>query len=138
MLTWLKTEAADPDNELSRSLNLIPYSTVTLQRTQRRRPVLFSPNALAKTIIQKILNMGGAMDFDICKPGQRMMEISRPTAKYTVLSRDIFDLHDVSSAFTHCESKIGKITSSLRGSRREREAAFGIQVRYCAALCCKC
>ncbi|KAF0032457.1 hypothetical protein F2P81_014747 [Scophthalmus maximus] len=61
-------DAADPDNELSRSLNLIPYSPVTPQRTQRRRPVLFSPTALAKTIIQKILNMGGAMDFDICKP----------------------------------------------------------------------
>lgn len=64
-----KTDAADPDNELSRSLNLIPYSTVTLQRAQRRRPVLFTPAALAATIIQKILNMGGAMDFDICKPG---------------------------------------------------------------------
>ncbi|XP_054463761.1 caspase recruitment domain-containing protein 11 [Anoplopoma fimbria] len=61
-------DAADPDNELSRSLNLIPYSLVTLQRTQRRRPVLFTPTALAKTIIQKILNMGGSMDFDICKP----------------------------------------------------------------------
>ncbi|TMS15157.1 Caspase recruitment domain-containing protein 11 [Larimichthys crocea] len=62
-------DAADPDSELSRSLNLIPYSPVTLQRTQRRRPVLFTPTALAKTIIQKILNMGAAMDFNICKPG---------------------------------------------------------------------
>ncbi|XP_028267172.1 caspase recruitment domain-containing protein 11 isoform X2 [Parambassis ranga] len=61
-------DAADPDSELSRSLNLIPYSPVTPQRTQRRRPVLFSPAALAKTLIQKILNMGGAMDFNICKP----------------------------------------------------------------------
>ncbi|KAM7372298.1 hypothetical protein PAMP_009477 [Pampus punctatissimus] len=61
-------EAAEPDSELSRSLNLIPYSPVTPQRTKRRRPVLFTPTALAKTIIQKILNMGGAMDFNICKP----------------------------------------------------------------------
>ncbi|XP_039976012.1 caspase recruitment domain-containing protein 11 isoform X2 [Xiphias gladius] len=61
-------DAADQDNELSRSLNLIPYSPVTPQKTQRRRPVLFTPTALAKTIIQKILNMGGAMDFNICKP----------------------------------------------------------------------
>lgn len=61
-------DAADGDGELSRSLSLIPYSPVTLQRTQRRRPVLFTPAALAKTIIQKILNMGGAMDFNICKP----------------------------------------------------------------------
>ncbi|XP_068193733.1 caspase recruitment domain-containing protein 11 isoform X2 [Antennarius striatus] len=61
-------DAADPDSELSRSLNLIPYSLVTPQRSQRRRPVLFSPTLLAKTLIQKILNMGGAMDFNICKP----------------------------------------------------------------------
>lgn len=64
------TESAEAENELSRSLNLVPYSHVTLQRTQRRRPVLFTPAALATTIIQKILNMGGAMDFNICKPGQ--------------------------------------------------------------------
>ncbi|XP_071402218.1 caspase recruitment domain-containing protein 11 isoform X1 [Centroberyx affinis] len=61
-------DTSDPDSELSRSLSLIPYSNVTPQRTQRRRPVLFTPTALAKTIIQKILNMGGAMDFNICKP----------------------------------------------------------------------
>ncbi|XP_026180050.1 caspase recruitment domain-containing protein 11 isoform X2 [Mastacembelus armatus] len=61
-------DAADPDSELSRGLNLIPYSPVTPQRTQRRRPVLFTPTSLAKTIIQKILNMGGAMEFNICKP----------------------------------------------------------------------
>ncbi|CAB1350371.1 unnamed protein product [Coregonus sp. 'balchen'] len=37
-------------------------------RVQRKRPVLISPTSLARTIIQKILNMGGAMDFNICKP----------------------------------------------------------------------
>uniref|UniRef100_A0A3P8VB21 Caspase recruitment domain family member 11 n=1 Tax=Cynoglossus semilaevis TaxID=244447 RepID=A0A3P8VB21_CYNSE len=61
-------ELLHSDTELSRSLNLIPYSPVTPQRTQRKRPVLFTPTALAKTIIQKILNMGAAMDFDIGKP----------------------------------------------------------------------
>ncbi|CAB1428757.1 unnamed protein product [Pleuronectes platessa] len=84
-------DAADPDNELSRSLNLIPYSTVTLQRTQRRRPVLFSPNALAKTIIQKILNMGGAMDFDICKPD--------------TLSKEEFHLKQNVEPFIHYKEK---------------------------------
>lgn len=64
------TESAEADGDLSRGLNLIAYSQVTLQRTQRRRPVLFTPAALSTTIIQKILNMGGAMDFNICKPGQ--------------------------------------------------------------------
>uniref|UniRef100_A0A3Q3VTY9 Uncharacterized protein n=1 Tax=Mola mola TaxID=94237 RepID=A0A3Q3VTY9_MOLML len=63
-----RIEAADSESDLSHSLNLIPYSTVTPQRTQRKRPVLFIPTALAKTIIQKILNMGAAMDFNICKP----------------------------------------------------------------------
>lgn len=65
----LSTESAEAET-LSHSLNLIPYSQVTPQRTQRRRPVLFTPAALSTTIIQKILNMGGAMDFNICKPGK--------------------------------------------------------------------
>uniref|UniRef100_A0AAQ4PTF7 CARD domain-containing protein n=1 Tax=Gasterosteus aculeatus aculeatus TaxID=481459 RepID=A0AAQ4PTF7_GASAC len=84
-------DAADPDNELSRSLNLIPYSTVTLQRAQRRRPVLFTPAALAATIIQKILNMGGAMDFDICKPD--------------TLSKEEFHLKQNVEPFIHYKEK---------------------------------
>uniref|UniRef100_A0A8C7HXB4 Caspase recruitment domain family member 11 n=1 Tax=Oncorhynchus kisutch TaxID=8019 RepID=A0A8C7HXB4_ONCKI len=56
------------DLDVSRSVNLVPYSLVSPQRVQRKRPVLISPNSLARTIIQKILNMGGAMDFNICKP----------------------------------------------------------------------
>lgn len=66
----LSTESGEAERDLSHSLNLVPYSQVTLQRTQRRRPVLFAPAALSTTIIQKLLNMGGAMDFNICKPGQ--------------------------------------------------------------------
>ncbi|CAJ1076931.1 caspase recruitment domain-containing protein 11 [Xyrichtys novacula] len=84
-------EAADPDSDLSRSLNLIPYSLVTLQRTQRKRPVLFTPTALAKTIIQKILNMGGAMDFNICKPD--------------ILSKDEFYLKQNVEPFIHYKEK---------------------------------
>uniref|UniRef100_A0A8K9VCJ9 Caspase recruitment domain family, member 11 n=2 Tax=Oncorhynchus mykiss TaxID=8022 RepID=A0A8K9VCJ9_ONCMY len=60
-------EADDPPNSAHR-VNLVPYSLVSPQRVQRKRPVLISPNSLARTIIQKILNMGGAMDFNICKP----------------------------------------------------------------------
>ncbi|XP_076020706.1 caspase recruitment domain-containing protein 11 isoform X2 [Genypterus blacodes] len=60
-------DAADPDSDPSRSLNLIPYSLVTPQRTERRRPVLFTPAALAKCVIHKILNMGADMDFNPCK-----------------------------------------------------------------------
>ncbi|XP_059204202.1 caspase recruitment domain-containing protein 11 [Centropristis striata] len=84
-------DAADTDSELSRSLNLIPYSTVTPQRTQRRRPVLFTPTALAKTIIQKILNMGGAMDFNICKPD--------------TLSKEEFHLKQNVEPFIHYKEK---------------------------------
>uniref|UniRef100_A0A8C9R4D6 Caspase recruitment domain family member 11 n=1 Tax=Scleropages formosus TaxID=113540 RepID=A0A8C9R4D6_SCLFO len=56
------------ENDLNRSLNLIPYSHVTPCHCQRKRPVLFAPNILAKTIVQKFLNLGGAMEFNICKP----------------------------------------------------------------------
>ncbi|XP_029294338.1 caspase recruitment domain-containing protein 11 [Cottoperca gobio] len=84
-------DAADPDSDLSRSLNLIPYSLVTPQRTQRRRPVLFTPAALAKTIIQKILNMGGAMDFNICKPD--------------TLSKEEFNLKQNVEPFIHYKEK---------------------------------
>ncbi|XP_031734111.1 caspase recruitment domain-containing protein 11 isoform X1 [Anarrhichthys ocellatus] len=84
-------DTADPDNELSRSLSLIPYSTVTVQRTQRRRPVLFTPTALAKTLIQKILNMGAAMDFDICKPD--------------TLSKEVFHLKQNVEPFIHYKEK---------------------------------
>uniref|UniRef100_A0A672YAC4 Caspase recruitment domain family, member 11 n=1 Tax=Sphaeramia orbicularis TaxID=375764 RepID=A0A672YAC4_9TELE len=82
---------ADPDSDLSRSLNLIPYSTVTPQRTQRRRPVLFTPTPLAKTIIQKILNMGGAMEFNICKPD--------------TLSKEEFHLKQNVEPFIHYKEK---------------------------------
>ncbi|XP_049416618.1 caspase recruitment domain-containing protein 11 isoform X1 [Epinephelus fuscoguttatus] len=84
-------DTADPDSELSRSLNLIPYSTVTPQRTQRRRPVLFSPAALAKTIIQRILNMGGAMEFNTCKPD--------------TLSKEEFHLKQNVEPFIHYKEK---------------------------------
>lgn len=69
-VTCCSANSTEADGDLSRSLNLIPYSQVSLQRTQRRRPVLFAPAALSTAVIQKILNMGGAMDFNICKPGQ--------------------------------------------------------------------
>ncbi|XP_074552176.1 caspase recruitment domain-containing protein 11 isoform X2 [Halichoeres trimaculatus] len=90
--TLLRPEdAGDPDSDLSRSLNLIPYSPVTPQRTQRKRPVLFTPTALAKTIIQKILNMGAAMDFDICKPD--------------TLSKEEFHLKQNVEPFIHYKEK---------------------------------
>ncbi|XP_042360139.1 caspase recruitment domain-containing protein 11 isoform X2 [Plectropomus leopardus] len=84
-------DAADPDSELSRSLNLIPYSNVTSQRALRKRPVLFTPTALAKTIIQKMLNMGAAMEFNTCKPD--------------TLSKEEFHLKQNVEPFIHYKEK---------------------------------
>ncbi|XP_051573713.1 caspase recruitment domain-containing protein 11-like [Myxocyprinus asiaticus] len=61
-------DSSDPESDLNKSLNLIPYSLVTPHQCQNKRPVLFTPSVLAKTIVQKFLNLGGAMEFNICKP----------------------------------------------------------------------
>ncbi|KAI3360095.1 hypothetical protein L3Q82_014408 [Scortum barcoo] len=106
-------DAADPDSELSRSLNLIPYSPVTPQRTQRRRPVLFTPTALAKTIIQKILNMGGAMDFNICKPDK--------------LSKEEFHLKQNVEPFIHYKEK----QASFECITRENIEAVAAKGKHC-------
>uniref|UniRef100_A0A8C0L9I0 Caspase recruitment domain-containing protein 11 n=1 Tax=Canis lupus dingo TaxID=286419 RepID=A0A8C0L9I0_CANLU len=53
---------------LSKNLSLIPYSLVRAFYCERRRPVLFTPTMLAKALVQKLLNSGGAMEFTMCKP----------------------------------------------------------------------
>uniref|UniRef100_A0A672MRY2 Caspase recruitment domain family member 11 n=1 Tax=Sinocyclocheilus grahami TaxID=75366 RepID=A0A672MRY2_SINGR len=65
---FVLSDTSDPESDLNKSLNLIPYSLVTPHQCLRKRPVLFTPNILAKTIVQKFLNLGGAMEFNICKP----------------------------------------------------------------------
>lgn len=60
----------DPESELSKNLSLIPYSLVRAFYCERRRPVLFTPTMLAKALVQKLLNSGGAMEFTMCKPGE--------------------------------------------------------------------
>ncbi|KAJ8389673.1 hypothetical protein AAFF_G00115490 [Aldrovandia affinis] len=67
-LETLKQEDMDSVGDLNKSLDLIPYSLVTPHHCKRKRPVLFAPNTLAKTIVQKFLNLGGAMEFTMCKP----------------------------------------------------------------------
>ncbi|XP_023569199.1 caspase recruitment domain-containing protein 11 isoform X1 [Octodon degus] len=62
-----KQEELDPESELSKNLSLIPYSLVRAFHCERRRPVLFTPTVLAKTLVQKLLNSGGAMEFTLCK-----------------------------------------------------------------------
>ncbi|XP_015420639.1 PREDICTED: caspase recruitment domain-containing protein 11 [Myotis davidii] len=65
-----RQEELDPESELSKNLSLIPYSLVRAVHCQRRRPVLFTPTMLAKALVQKLLNSGGAMEFTMCKPGE--------------------------------------------------------------------
>ncbi|XP_019397564.1 PREDICTED: caspase recruitment domain-containing protein 11 isoform X2 [Crocodylus porosus] len=63
-----KLEDMDSESEINKSLSLIPYSLVRPIHCDRRRPVLFTPTMLAKTLVQKLLNSGGALEFNMCKP----------------------------------------------------------------------
>ncbi|XP_066185862.1 caspase recruitment domain-containing protein 11 isoform X1 [Sylvia atricapilla] len=63
-----KLEDVDSEGEMDKKLSLIPYSLVRPIHCERRRPVLFTPSMLAKPLVQKLLNSGGALEFNICKP----------------------------------------------------------------------
>lgn len=63
-----RQEELDPESELSKNFSLIPYSLVRAVHCERRRPVLFTPTMLAKALVQRLLNSGGAMEFTMCKP----------------------------------------------------------------------
>ncbi|CAK6446406.1 unnamed protein product [Pipistrellus nathusii] len=63
-----RPEELDPESELSKNFSLIPYSLVRAVHCERRRPVLFTPAMLAKALVQRLLNSGGAMEFTMCKP----------------------------------------------------------------------
>lgn len=63
-----KQEELDPESDLGKKFSLIPYSLVRAFYCERRRPVLFTPTMLAKALVQKLLNSGGAMEFTMCKP----------------------------------------------------------------------
>ncbi|XP_010217022.1 PREDICTED: caspase recruitment domain-containing protein 11 [Tinamus guttatus] len=63
-----KLEDLDSESEINKSVSLIPYSLVRPIHCERRRPVLFTPSMLAKTLVQKLLNSGGALEFNMCKP----------------------------------------------------------------------
>ncbi|XP_068886081.1 caspase recruitment domain-containing protein 11 isoform X1 [Aphelocoma coerulescens] len=63
-----KLEDLDSESEIDKKLSLIPYSLVRPIHCERRRPVLFTPTMLAKPLVQKLLNSGGALEFNICKP----------------------------------------------------------------------
>uniref|UniRef100_A0A8D0GCI1 Caspase recruitment domain-containing protein 11 n=1 Tax=Sphenodon punctatus TaxID=8508 RepID=A0A8D0GCI1_SPHPU len=62
-----KLEDFEAETEIN-SLSLIPYSSVRPIHCERRRPILFTPTMLAKTLVQKLLNSGGALEFNLCKP----------------------------------------------------------------------
>uniref|UniRef100_A0A3Q3AZ60 Caspase recruitment domain family, member 11 n=1 Tax=Kryptolebias marmoratus TaxID=37003 RepID=A0A3Q3AZ60_KRYMA len=106
-------EILKQEGEETKGLNLIPYSPVTPQRAQRRRPVLFTPTALAKTIIQKILNMGAAMDFNICKPD--------------TLSKEEFHLKQNVEPFIHYKEK----QATFECITRENIEAVAAKGKHC-------
>ncbi|CAL8304757.1 unnamed protein product [Merluccius merluccius] len=116
----------EPDGEMN-SLNLIPYSSVTPQRSQRRRPVLFSPTALASTVINRILNMAGNQDFSICKPDSLTKEefhlrqsvepfvhYKEKQAAFECISRE--KIEDVAAKGKHCllEAELSCVKDLLR------------------------
>lgn len=86
-------DTADPDNEFFQSLNLIPYSPVTLRKTQRRRPVLLTPATFTKPVINKILNTSGGMEFCSCKT--------------ETFSKEDFQLKQTLDPFVHYTEKNG-------------------------------
>ncbi|KAJ6651135.1 hypothetical protein lerEdw1_000775 [Lerista edwardsae] len=61
-------EEFDSVSEINRSFSLVPYSSVRPIHCDHWRPVLFTPTMLSKVLIQKLLNSGGALEFDLCKP----------------------------------------------------------------------
>ncbi|KAM3917037.1 caspase recruitment domain-containing protein 11 [Leptodactylus fuscus] len=76
-----KQDDLEQDNDIKKSLNLVPYSLVHPIHIEKRRPVLFAPSTLAKTIIQKLLNSPGALEFNICKPESGTKEVFQKKQK---------------------------------------------------------
>ncbi|XP_053326679.1 caspase recruitment domain-containing protein 11 [Spea bombifrons] len=62
-----KHDDLDPDSNFKKSLNLIPYSLVQPFHCDKRRPVLFAPCTIANILVKKILNSGGASEFNTSK-----------------------------------------------------------------------
>lgn len=120
--TLRQEDLGDAESELSRSLSVVPYSVVSPQHVQRTRPVLFSPSALAKPIIQKILNMGGAMDFNICKPD--------------ILTKEEFQIKQTIEPIIHSREKQGKMFECITPENIEAVAAKGKHCLFEAELSC--
>ncbi|XP_053708162.1 caspase recruitment domain-containing protein 11 isoform X3 [Synchiropus splendidus] len=106
-------DVADPDGELSRGLNLIPYSLVNFQESKKRRPVLFSPTALAKTMVQKLISLGGAADFSVCRAEQ--------------LTREEFHLRQNVEPFIHSTEK----QAAFECITRENIESVAAKGKYC-------
>uniref|UniRef100_A0A4W3JEQ3 Caspase recruitment domain family member 11 n=1 Tax=Callorhinchus milii TaxID=7868 RepID=A0A4W3JEQ3_CALMI len=94
-----KQDDLDAESDIKKSFSLIPYSLVYPCHTQRKRPVLFSPTPLAKMLVQKLLNSGEAMEFDICKPA--------PRYKIWLLGYFTLFLHILPSQNKHCLLEAG-------------------------------
>ncbi|XP_077590608.1 caspase recruitment domain-containing protein 11 isoform X2 [Stigmatopora nigra] len=111
--TLREEDSTDPEKEMSRSLNLIPYSHVTPRWTEKKRPVLFTPTALAQTLSQKLVNMGGALDFSICKPD--------------ILSKEEFNQKQGTDSYVYSKEKRG----SFEFITRECVEAIASKGKHC-------
>ncbi|XP_069839736.1 caspase recruitment domain-containing protein 11 isoform X2 [Dendropsophus ebraccatus] len=114
-----KQDDLEQDNDITKGLDLVPYSLVHPVHVEKRRPVLFAPSTLAKTIIQKLLNSSGALEFNICKPESGIKEVFQRKQKTETIiySRErnlsIYEwitpanIESVISKNTHCLLDVG-------------------------------
>ncbi|KAJ3601439.1 hypothetical protein NHX12_032407 [Muraenolepis orangiensis] len=110
----------EPDVEMN-SLNLIPYSPVTPQRSQRRRPVLFTPATLAGVVLQRLLHTAGNLDLCLCKPD--------------ILTKEEFQLRQRVEPFVHYKEKLAAFECISR-EKLEDVAAKGMHCLLEAELSC--
>uniref|UniRef100_A0A8C3LT41 Caspase recruitment domain-containing protein 11 n=1 Tax=Chrysolophus pictus TaxID=9089 RepID=A0A8C3LT41_CHRPC len=125
-----KLEDLDSKSEINK--RLIPYSLVRPIHCERRRPVLFTPTVLAKSLVQKLLNSGGALEFNICKPDIVTKEefLRRQRTETIIFSRE----KNLSTYECIAPANIEAVTAKVLGVPRTRwftvTFIFGLLIWY--------
>uniref|UniRef100_A0A8C5PSS8 Caspase recruitment domain family member 11 n=1 Tax=Leptobrachium leishanense TaxID=445787 RepID=A0A8C5PSS8_9ANUR len=76
-----KQDDLEPEIDLKKGLSLVPYSLVRPYHCDIRRPILFAPCGLANTLVKRILNTCGSLEFNTCKPAITTKEALQKTQK---------------------------------------------------------